>query len=230
MDGMLILGVVVAGIAGVMIWSWVHEKKRTEAIAQVAQELNLEFTAHPLDWTSYLKMDFDLFQKGRSRIVSNLIEGRSHGTKVSIFDYRYKHSSSRQTNSGSLTVQKKSEAYQQQTVVLIGSDQLDLPTFSLYPETIFHWLANVVGFQDINFEDYPTFSKRYRLVGQDEPAIRERFQPEVLTYFEERTPLTVEARPHRLLIYRAGKRVKPQQIPELLEEAFGVHVLLKNKG
>jgi hypothetical protein len=64
-------------------------KKRTEAMRALAESLEMEFEAekfHP----SKLGIDgIDLFEKGRSQKVINLIKGTFEDTNTFIFDYHY---------------------------------------------------------------------------------------------------------------------------------------------
>src|SRR2546422_3151571 len=47
-----------------------------------------------------------------------------------------------------------------------------LPTFMLTPEDLRAKLAVLFGGQDVDFDDSPEFSRRYRLRGTDEDAVR----------------------------------------------------------
>jgi hypothetical protein len=83
------------------------------------------------------------------------------------------------------------------------------------------------GFQDIDFDEHPVFSKKYLLRGRNVPAIRELFTEEVLTFYEGVDGVSTEANGNRLLYYRHGKRIKPLEIRDFLEEGFKALAVLR---
>jgi hypothetical protein len=143
------------------------------------------------------------------------MQGETAATRASIFDYRY-------TTGGG----QHSHVWNQ-TVASFQSAELNLPSFSLRPENIFHRLGQLFGYQDINFDEAPGFSRSYLLRGNDETAIRGLFRPEMLSYFESNPGLSVEANRDCLIYYRPSKRTKPEEIRGFLEEAFRVFDLFR---
>ncbi|MGI9471696.1 MAG: hypothetical protein ACR2NZ_09210, partial [Rubripirellula sp.] len=107
-------------------------------------------------------------------------------------------------------------------VMSFRSVNLDLPAFELRPESVFHRIGKVLGYQDIDFESHPEFSKRYLLRGQDEDAVRAMFTPELLSFFESQEKVSAEASGDLLVFYRAGKRLKPEMIRAFMEEGFAI--------
>ena len=69
----------------------------------------------------------------------------------------------------------KSNHTVRQTVVAFTEGNTGLPDFDLSPENIFHKIGGAFGYQDIDFERFEEFSKRYLLRGKDEEAIRKTF-------------------------------------------------------
>ena len=94
--------------------------------------------------------------------------------------------------------------------------------FALRPETVWNQLGSWVAHGDINFENHPTFSKGYLLRGDDENAIRELFTDEVLNFYEQDSRLTTEGSGNKLLFYRNGDLVEPEDIKSFLNEGFNV--------
>jgi hypothetical protein len=107
--------------------------------------------------------------------------------------------------------------------MLFESDQLEFPQFALRPESVFHKLGQVFGYQDIDFATHEEFSKRYLLRGEDENAVRSTFNGETLSFYETDRTLSTEARGRQLIHYRAGKRVNPENVQDFI--AGGVRVL-----
>ena len=210
MDFPLILFFVGLAIAGIAIAAY-FEQQRTKKLQAIALELNLEFYKSGNDQVMGFVYDFQLFSKGRARRVKNLIQGTVEDTLVSIFDYCYT------TGHG-----KNSHTYSQ-TVILLCSEGLQLPKFSLYPESFFHKVGDLLGYHDIDFTSYPDFSKRYLLRGEDESRIRNVFPANVVAFYEAGRGLCTEANDSRLIFYRASSKVPPEEIHSFL--SVGLKVL-----
>ena len=76
---------------------------------------------------------------------------------------------------------------------------------------------------DIDFDDYPQFSKRYLLRGPDEQAIRQSFTGDVIHFFEQLDEKwNIEAAGDRLIVYQRGKRLKPDRYPDFLKQTWEV--------
>ncbi len=98
-----------------------------------------------------------------------------------------------------------------------------LPNFTLRPENLFHKIGQVFGYQDIDFEAHPEFSKRYLLRAENESEVRRTFSTDVLSFYESDQKLSTEAAARQLIHYRAAKRVPPDEIAEFIKQ--GVRVL-----
>jgi carbonic anhydrase len=210
----LVLGVI-AIIAVALYINYLKEKKRTEGMQRVAEELGFEFSPKgdgPL--LTELSL-FNLFTQGHSRRLYNLMRGEANNLEVDIFDYTYV------TGSG------KSSHTWNQTLACFGMREASLPSFSLRPETFWDKIGTWFGYQNINFDTNPGFSDKYLLRGRDEEAVRGLFGEEVLGFFERQPGLSVEGYGHRLIFYRQSKRVDPENIRGFLEEGFKVLALFR---
>ena len=194
------------------------DRQRTKALAAVAAEMGLPFyesgQANLIGTLNRLQ----LFSRGRNKKIHNMIYGDAQDVDVAIFDYRYR------TGSG------KNSSTHSQTVAYVNSSQLDLPQFALRPERFFDRIGAALGMQDINFESHPVFSGKYVLKGDSESRVREFFDSGVLDYFESRGELCVEGGGPHLIVYRASKRVKPDQVRALLGDGLEVYQQLKNRS
>lgn len=186
------------------------EKKRTNALSAFANSMGFTFSNQASPALLGPARSFHLFDQGHSHKIKNLIQGVANDIDVRIFDYRYT------TGHG-----KNSHTYNQ-TVILFTSDRLQLPDFAMRPENMFHKIGSAFGRQDIDFDRNPTFSKNYLLRGSSEKNVRDTFTRDVLSYFEQHPNLCVEGEADTLGFYRASKKVAPEQVPTLLEEAFTV--------
>lgn len=186
-------------------------KKRQAAMAAVAEELRLQY--HPGEGPlSLAELDpFHLAGQGRSRRISNVLAGAAGDVDVAIFDYTY-------TTGGS-----DNSSTTRTTVVRFRSAALNLPTFELRPENIFHKMGQALGGQDIDFPSHPVFSKKFLLKGEDEAGVQMLFDETLLTELEERKGISVEGRRQEMLFYKLAQTEKPEGISALLQEAHGVY-------
>ena len=133
--------------------------------------------------------------------------GRVGDDHLAVFDYRYS------TGSG------KNQRTRSQTVVLLPSATRSLPDLQMAPENPVTRLAEKFGFQDIDIDSSPEFSRRYVVRGKDEQAIRAALAARATSYFAAHEGWTVEVRSGTLAIYREDRRPKPQDLRAFIEEA-----------
>ncbi len=200
----VVFGMVIFGI----IYSLVKERKRTRDMERRAREMGLAFLQTDPSIILEMKKDFKLFSKGHSRKSRNVMKGTFRSRKWNVMDYRYTVGYGRNSHTCSITCAS----------VKIPPEKKKLPSFILTRETFWHKIGNVLGLHDINFPDFPVFSRKYRLKGKDEEALRKIFKPHVLNFFEEREwKHDVEGKGHDMIFY-TRKRVKPENLRELLDE------------
>ena len=186
------------------------EKKRTDAMEQAAREMGLTFYPKDDASTFALVSQFHLFSQGHAKKITSVMHGEVSDMEVRIFDYTYT------TGSG------KNAQTSRQTVICFRSAKLDLPSFSLRPENLFHKIGALFGYQDIDFDTHPVFSRHYLLRGSDEEAIRDAFDEGVLGFYEEHDGFCTEGSGPTLIFYRAAQRAKPESIRAFMEKGFKV--------
>ena len=213
MDGLLVVGIFIAVFVlagGMMYWSYVANKKRIEGFEQEAEAMGLNFTQQPADSFMAHYGHFKLFNRGRRRGVSNLIEGDSGDVTLRIFDYKFTTGSGKQTR------------HLVQTIASLKSSQLNIPSLTIHPEGFLSRVGSKMGFQDIDFDSHPTFSKMFVLKGDNEEAIRNFLTPAALEYFEAHQGISLEASGDTLFFYNPNRRIKPEEIKDLLARAYEV--------
>lgn len=213
MEGLLVVGIFVAVFVlagGMMYWSYVANKKRIEGFEQEAEAMGLNFTQQPADSFMAHYGHFKLFNRGRRRGVSNLIEGDSGDVTLRIFDYKFTTGSGKQTR------------HLVQTIASLKSSQLNIPSLTIHPEGFLSRVGSKMGFQDIDFDSHPTFSKMFVLKGDNEEAIRNFLTPAALEYFEAHQGISLEASGDTLFFYNPNRRIKPEEIKDLLARAYEV--------
>ncbi|MBT5378865.1 MAG: hypothetical protein HOL08_07415 [Opitutae bacterium] len=147
-----------------------------------------------------------LFSKGIRRVIWNEMSKRSNQFELVMMDYRY--------SSGG----EKGRTYRQ-TVVMLESKELDFPAFDIRPENIFHKIASVVGYKDIDFKEHPLFSKKYLLRGAEEEQIRNLMGTGLLEFLESQKGVSMECDGTRIIYYRYNKLVSKDNFQSFWEEA-----------
>ncbi len=211
---LIIAGAVVLVAIGALT-NLFREKKRREALQRVADGLGLSFYQDGDPDLVRQLSDLPLFSNGRKKRTTNMIHGETDDVVMGVFDYRYT------TGSG-----KNSHTYRQ-TVAFFRSNDLDLPTFEMRPQKFFHGIGKMFGYQDIDFETHPTFSKAFLLRGPNEEGVRATFGSELLTAMEQNQGVCVEGRGHDLIFYRRTKLAGPDQFKGLMSEGFEVLSLFR---
>lgn len=200
-------------------FSNLFNQRRTE-MRKVAEELGMDFyDSDNYDLVAYLN-DYQLFSRGRSRKIKNMlicVDGEE-GLDIRIFDYRFV------TGGGNAT------RVHNQTVFYLYSEKLGLPQFMLEPENFFHRIGKFLGMpDDINFEEYPEFSKQYLLKGEQEAAVRSAFKDDLLHFFTIEKNWNLEGRKFSLVFYAEGKRHHPETIKDFYEKGRMIYNMLTNE-
>jgi hypothetical protein len=211
MSPLLVLGGIVAFIGLIAYVGMVQERKRADAMQQVATVMGF----------SYAKDDagaglppraatLPLFDRGHSRKAKNLLGGTLADHPVTVLDYTYV------TGSG------KNRSIHRQTVALFSEAAGGLPDFEMVPENVFHKIGAVFGYQDIDFPEDEEFSKRYLLRGLDEPAIRGTFSSAARMLLLQSPGWSVQTRDGAVALFHAGRLWKPEELPARLADALSV--------
>lgn len=191
---------------------------RVEKYKSLAQMSGLEYTDSDEFGEKALLQYFELFRR-RNGKIRNLCLSRADMTepRYNIFDYRYRVA----TNNTVRTYD--------QTVFFANSKQLGLPEFIMKPEHLGHRLSAFLGWEDIDFENYPIFSDKYHLSGEDPDFIRARFDDQVLRFFSKTSGWTVEAANYYLIFYSHDSLVPPNILMDFYRLGVGIVDLFKTK-
>lgn len=184
--------------------------KRTAELGDLAKTLGLKIDSAREEFHAAHLAEFNLFKQGSVRGVENIVSGTKRQVDIALIDFTFT------TGGGNQTVTHK------QSVVYLASPALDLPQFLLRPESVFDRIGAALGFNDIDFPNNSDFSRRYLLKGKEEIQVRSAFTLEVLTYFETKKTINVEAAGNRLIVYRHGKSLEPGPLMELLREGTDI--------
>ncbi len=206
----IVIGGIIILVVGGIFYSMYAEKKRRVHLQEAADEMGLTFFLEGDDVLFNRLSGFNLFNQGRGRKMTNLIQGDSGEVKIAIFDYQYT------TGSG------KNSHTHRVSIACLESANLNCPDFTMRPEGMFDKIGGALGFQDIDFDSHPTFSDMFVLKSSNEQAVREYFKPTLLEFFETKKGISVEARPGMMFFHRSARRVKPEELKNLLSDAYEV--------
>ena len=218
---------IVVAVSGALIKAIARPLRRQKAIEEVAELLGLTCVDELTPELADLLDSFSII--GGAESLNHLMVGVVDDTSVVIGDYHYYSEGSRRSEG------QRNGKTVRQTVVVFRSEELQAPDFNLQPENVLHhmmegFLGKMTQYdvgKDIDFTSHPVFSGQYFLKGADEAAIRARFQPEILAYFEAHPGLRVEVRGDGLVFYRHSEVVEGGGIRTLLADAFEVFQLFR---
>lgn len=87
------------------------------------------------------------------------------------------------------------------TALMISEHDIHIPDFALEPEGLWSKFSELSGGKDIDFNEYPVFSKKYYLRSDNELAVRNFFGEAMIRFFEAHEEMHVECHKSKLLIY-----------------------------
>jgi hypothetical protein len=176
------------------------DKGRNQSMRSAAVDMNLKFA--DLNDTGMHKQlsEFKLFRTGGSPKITNVISETGLNSENHLFDYEFV-----------ISTGKSSKTFKQ-TVLFINSKNLSLPQFYQKPESIFTKLFALLGFDDIDFSNFPEYSDRYHLKGEYEEVVRYYFSKEVLELLTAQKDLYVEGMNYYLILYQHDKLCPPSQL------------------
>ncbi|MGH9863516.1 MAG: hypothetical protein ACRD35_08845 [Candidatus Acidiferrales bacterium] len=187
-----------------LVLVWYRQKWRRDRLERMAQEMGFSFDRKGETLSALGCQGLPLLE--RAAVLSNALRGHYNGVETVLLDCQTGHA--------------KHAIHQ--TVVCFRLAR-ELPAFELRPESVFDKIgAATLGYQDIDFEASPGFSKSYLLRGAHEEPVRALFNAAVLQFFEQQRAWWVEALGDWLGVYRRGRLVSPGQIKTFLEEARAV--------
>jgi MFS superfamily sulfate permease-like transporter len=97
---------------------------------------------------------------------------------------------------------RMSEQNQFMSVVLVSNFAVFVPDFTLNKEGIISNILQTVGYNDIDFEDFPMFSQLYLLRGSKESEIRTFFTPKIIEFLQKNVDYHIEGLDGKLIIYK----------------------------
>lgn len=205
MPALFIFIVVVAAI--VLVWSFIQNQKRREALMAFAGRRGLNFDADdPFDIPEQYGA-FALMQHGHGRRASNVLWGNIAGRGVLLFQYRYT------TGSG------KNQTTHHRVACLWGLP-VPLTDMAIRPEGVFDRVTEWFGHNDIDFES-SEFSRRYYVKGDDRREVYAVMAPRMMAFMLERGMEYLEILGDDAMVYARKSDLTPERCRWLLDFAEG---------
>lgn len=202
------LALIVGALIVAMIRGRKREEERTRQFASLANVFGWQFSETvAMDWIPNLE-SFALFSQGHSKSITNVMYGEMNGIKAAFFDYYY------------AVGRGKHRSSYNQSVVYFEPRNLNLPFFSLRPESTLHKIISAFGYQDIDFGNRPHFSSEYLLRSPDEQAVRRCFNDALLGFYEINQGTSTDGGGNQLFIFRQNSRTPPHEAQRFLDLAL----------
>lgn len=189
--------------------------RREKTIRLFARKLTWEFNPEP----DYSVQAFRYFNYFLSRTIDharNRAEGWQGRTKLYLADLHYYE--------GAYTARQHLHS----TMVDLLLPQ-DIPAFVLNRENLLDRVVRFSAMREINFELHPDFSRRFKLQGEDEAAIRSFFDRDLIAFLEENYPYHVESNGKGLLIFARERLATISETKQLVSFAIRLADLLNRK-
>lgn len=181
---------------------------RQKELKEIAGNLGWKFHASKVRDKQGLKK-FRYFRFRRIDKLYNVFTGENGSGLIRLMDTEY--------HQGEFIAQENLKI----TALTIKLDR-QLPSFTLEKEWIFDRLPVFGDFEDIDFTEYPEFSKKYKLKATDEKKVREFFSPELLSYFEKNDTYHIEAHANGILIFEKERLATISEVKKLIQ--FGTEL------
>lgn len=202
------VGIIIVLVIVLLVAQRRRERERTEALRRVAETAGLTFEPRGELESLRSRGDLQLFAHGHSKRATNVMTGRLDDQEVIVFDYRFT------TGSG------KHQHTTTETIVMLPGANHALPDLRMAPESPLTKVWEAFGYQDIDIDSSPEFSRQYVLKGANEEAIRTALYPKATSYFGEHAGWTVEIRSGTIAVYRGARRPKAEDMRPFIDEAL----------
>lgn len=208
----LIVGSIAIGAA--FIWlQYYLEQQHVMAYQAFCASSGYQFVAERPGAESDFTKIVPFFDRGYARRWRHQISGQYNGVTFSAFQYDY-----------TVSTGKSSATYRHAMILWSGSKAL--PQFTLGPETFFTRIGEVLGFNDIDFSDDPSFSNAYRLKGWDETSVRSLFTPLIRQQLSAIPGQHVAGADSFLFWWRDGALPGPDGIPAFVAAGDQLRAIL----
>lgn len=188
-----------------------HGRRRVKALQTTAQATGWGFVPGDAPgFTADFEPAYGLFQLGRSRMASDVLERSEGSRRIEVFGYRY------------VVGSYKHPRLHPQTVVHIEDPRMRLPWFSLRPADAVRQMFGAQGFGNVYLHAAPQFSDQNYIAGQDPDATARRFTPAVMGAFGTLQRLAADGGGEHLFLFRSDRVEKVADLQSFVAKATAV--------
>jgi hypothetical protein len=203
--------VAIALVATIAYMSWLAEKKRQEALAGLAQELDLRFDPGLDHGHDDEYEQFEIFRRGHSRVARNTLHGFvtlfDQGCHLVAGDYRYKVTSGSGKNRSTRTYKFS---------YLIVHPPWDTPPLLIRPEGMFDKIKGAFGFDDIDFES-AEFSRKFYVKSDDKRFAYDVLHPRMMELLLATRPPMIDIEAGAICLSDGSRRWQPEQFKQQIK-------------
>lgn len=202
-------------IVGATVLGRLAERRRTEAMAIVAEQLGLGFRGEEdVDLAGRLEF-LDKLDQGSNRYVFNCLDGVRGGEQVMVFDYHYETYSASKHG-------RRTQHHHFSVVLLVLPRSF--PELLISPEGFFSKLAQAVGYEDIDFES-AEFSRAFCVRSRDKKFAYDVCHARMMEFLLPRRYLSIEI-DGNVLALLFDSRLEPTEIEHCVGDLLEIRRLL----
>jgi hypothetical protein len=206
--------VAIGGFAVVLLVLWLGTstmmaRRRSRALGAMAQGMRFSFEEKSKGPERREDLNTWLFQRGTGKTFRNVMAGDSAGLKAGLFDYSYVVSGGQNARTVG------------QTVATFARPGVSMAEFEMEPMGMVQRIGEAITHKNIRFDTHPDLGHMYQIRSPEVERTREIFTGDLLTYMEGLDPQKkwrMEGLGETLILYRAGKKVRPTELKEFFEE------------
>lgn len=195
--------------------------QRQKRLRNLATERDYQYTSQ-VDWNTVYLKKFHFFEIRPIERKYNCLRGSFDDLDVSweITDVTF--------NEGQAFTAETFDT----TLMVLKLNQ-KIPVFTMEKEGVFEKIFDRVmaftGYKDIDFKMYPDFSKKFLLMGNNEPEIRAFFTDEIIRFFETQQVYRLESNGEALVIFDKIKLARTDETIELIKYGEELAGLLRGR-
>lgn len=179
-----------------------HKIPRAQQMKGFAKSIHFSYSeSTPVIQTSFGRLGSDNM---KIKYEGNIISGAINGRIYTISDLSI-------IGGGAMKAQVL-----QMTVLSVSNLHLKIPIFTLEEEFFIDKIMEKAFINDIDFDEFPEFSDKFRLHGINEKSIRNFFTKDVTEYFEKNGIYNIDSLGEELLIYKPKKMLTIEEIESTL--------------
>ncbi|APZ47021.1 sulfate transporter [Polaribacter reichenbachii] len=182
--------------------------KRQGSIEDISKKLNWQYDAFS-DVEMKELPNFGYFKTRKIQKVSNVLSNNSS----TIFDVHF--------SEGELIAKRLVK-----TTMMHIHTKKEIPNFTLDKENLFEHILHFVGYDDIDLDNHPDFSRRFYLSGKNENKIKDFFTDDLILFFESNQQYHISATEKGLLVFGSERLASVKEIKALAYFGIGLQKII----